>query len=252
MEPASNALAVVAEGVREARNAARTDTGVLRIGLSWIEALGELQQPILSAYAEAYPETHLVFTLLDPGEQYHGLPGNVVDIALTRLPLDPEQCAWIELFADQRVVGVAVGNPVFDAPAVHVADIIDMPVPNIVLRTAAPSVLSYWMLDELRGEPGQRVGELIGSPTELAYTALHHSDLICAGPGTVRRYPPLPPSLLRFIDIVDGGTNCAVVACRRNERRPAVLRFCEMAKKVTRQLGRSLLPSGTTILGTSN
>jgi hypothetical protein len=34
---------------------------------------------------------------MDPGELCNGLPGNIIDISLTRLPLNFELCAWTEL-----------------------------------------------------------------------------------------------------------------------------------------------------------
>jgi DNA-binding transcriptional LysR family regulator len=91
LDPANEALVVVADGIRAARDAARMDVEVLRIGVPYASALGELQQPILSAYAEVSPRTHLVFRSMDPGELYNGLSDNTIDISLTRLPLDPSR-----------------------------------------------------------------------------------------------------------------------------------------------------------------
>jgi DNA-binding transcriptional LysR family regulator len=64
------------------------------VGLPWAEALGEITQPILSTYAKTYPNIHLLFSSMDPSEFYNGLRDNTVDIALARLPSDPEYCTW--------------------------------------------------------------------------------------------------------------------------------------------------------------
>jgi DNA-binding transcriptional LysR family regulator len=61
LAPASEALAVVADGVRAVRDAARTDVEILRIGVPFASALGELQQPILSAYVE-HPLEHILYS----------------------------------------------------------------------------------------------------------------------------------------------------------------------------------------------
>ncbi len=251
LHPAEDALALVAEGLRAARATTRTERAeVLRIGLAWAEALGELTQPILSTYAESHPNVQLTFTAMDPGELYNSLSDNAVDVALARLPLDPEQCAWVELFEDHNVAVVGAGSPLFDADTVEVSDIIEMAMPDVILKSPAPELFSYWTLTDERGEGPQLVGNPVSSMIELSYTLLHNPALVCIGPETVHNFALFPPSFLRFIKVTDRDKSRAVVARRRDDRRPAVLSFCDVAQEVTRRLGPILLPREA-ILGAS-
>jgi DNA-binding transcriptional LysR family regulator len=248
VQPAGNALELVAEGLRVARAKAQADRPeVIRIGVPWAETLGELTQPILSAYAEAYPHIRLVYSSMDPGELYNGLPDQTVDVVLARLPLDPEQCEWTELFEDHHVAVVGVGSPLFDAESVRISDIIDLAMPDVVLRSPAPDFSSHWTLVRERGERPQLVGESISSAIELSYTLLHNPKLVCLAPETAQRLPLFPAQFLRFVKITDWEKSRAVVARRRGDRRPDVLRFFEVAQAVTRQLGPVLLPPGTVL-----
>ncbi|OXM68209.1 LysR family transcriptional regulator [Amycolatopsis vastitatis] len=248
LEPAGDALAVVADGVRAARAAARADgRAVLRVGLPWAEVMGELTQPILATYAKAYPDTQLLFSSLDPAGLYNGLRDNTIDIALARLPLDPEFCAWTPLFEDRRVAAVGTGNPFFDAEYVEIEDIVDMPIPDVVFKSPAPELYSYWTLEAERGARARISGNPVSSTIEVSYALVHEPDLVIIGPETIRRFPALPQSFLRFAVIADARPNRAVVARRRTDDRPAVLRFCEVAAAVARHLGPVLLPRGTTL-----
>jgi DNA-binding transcriptional LysR family regulator len=248
LEPASKALAVVTEGIQAARDASLARCDLLRVGIPSTDGLSEMTPLILSAYNATFPTVRMFFRSLDPGELYNGLPDDTIDVALTRLPLNPERCTWTALFEDRRVVGVAVGNPLFEASTVRISDIINMPMSNVVLRSPADAVSAYWMLNDSRGgNPPQQLGGPVSTTSEVAYTILHHSALMCPGPEPIRRYPPLAPSLLRFIDIIDDDVNCAVVARRRSDRRSAVLCFCEIASAITYRLGSAILPTGAKV-----
>ena len=248
LEPASKILTAVADAVRTAKTAASADDHVLRVGLPWAEGLGELTRPILSTFAESFPQTRLIFRSLDPDELYNGLPNDAIDVALARLPLDPETHVWTRLFEDKPVACVAIGNPIFEADALRIADIIEMPMPDLALKASVPNLMAYWRLHDYRGGCAPCViGEQVSSAMELAYTTLRYPSLVSVGPEPVRRYPPLAATLIRFIDIIDAGVNCAVVARRRGDRRPAVMSFCEVARTVTRQMGKLLLPDDTTV-----
>jgi hypothetical protein len=127
------------------------------------------------------------------------------------------------LFEDHRVVVVGIGNPIFEAEYVEIKDVIEMPMLDVEFKSPAPELFSYWTLEEERGAKAQLAGSPVSSTIEVSYALVHNANLVCAGPETLRRFPSLPQSFLRFITIVDDKTNCAVAARRRNDERPSVL-----------------------------
>jgi LysR family cyn operon transcriptional activator len=245
LEPARYALAAVADGLQAARDAGRLDSGVLRVGLL-CGAAGELTEPILAAFATAFPQVQLRFRELDMGSLYNGLLDDGIDVAFTRLPLDPERHAWTILFAEPRLLGVGAGHHLADAVTVTLDDILALPMPTCPLQQDAPDAYRYWMLNQYRNDyPPRHAGNPVATPLETAHELVRHPPLVVVGPELFRRVPPLPSQVLRMINLQGISTTHVVAARRRRDRRPTVVAFCQIAGTTAHHLAPLVLPEGT-------
>ncbi|MFD2763270.1 LysR family transcriptional regulator [Micromonospora eburnea] len=231
LEPAQRAMVEVADGVRAAQETIGVG-GTLRVGFS-AGGFGDLIPSILPAWQRAAPEVRLILRDLTVGGLYTALIEDRIDVALTRLPLDPERHDWTVLFAEPRVLGLNVRHPLADAgEAVSLADVLTLPMPRI---EDVPTIRDYWLLNEHRdGCPPQQRGVAVTSPAEIAYLILQDPSLVAVGPRTVRGLSPLAE--LRFIELSGVTPVPFVAAARRHDRRAAVLAFRQVAATVARRL----------------
>lgn len=244
LEPARQALAAVADGLQAARDAGRLNSGALRVGLL-CGAAGELTQPILTAFATAFPQVQLRFRELDMGSLYNGLLEDGIDVAFTRLPLDPERHAWTILFAEPRLLGVGAGHYLADAATVTLDDILALPMPTGPLQEDAPDAYRYWALNEYRNDyPPRHAGNPVATPLETAHALMRHPSLMVVGPDLFRRVPPLPSQGLRMINLQGISTTHVVAARPRRDRRPTVVAFCQIASTTAHHLAPLVLPGG--------
>jgi DNA-binding transcriptional LysR family regulator len=73
-----------------------------------------------------------------------------IDLALTRLPLDPDRHAWNVLFTEPRVLGVSTRHPLADANSVAVDDVTVLPMPMYDPTKAPQQIGAYWSLNDYR------------------------------------------------------------------------------------------------------
>ncbi|MEU2616254.1 LysR family transcriptional regulator [Micromonospora sp. NPDC007271] len=232
LEPAQRAVVEVADGVRAARESIGTGGGMLRVGFS-AGGVGDLIASILPAWQRAAPEVRLVLRELTVGGLYTALLEDRIDVALTRLPLDPERHDWTVLFAEPRVLGLNARHPLADAgAAVSLADVLTQPMPRI---EDVPTIRDYWLLNHHRdGCPPQQRGVAVTSPAEMAYLILQDPSVVAVGPRTARGLSPLAE--LRFVELAGVDPVPFVAAARRHDRRAAVLAFRQVAAAVARRL----------------
>ncbi|MFE0026842.1 LysR family transcriptional regulator [Amycolatopsis sp. NPDC059021] len=230
LEPARTALAVVADGVRAARAIALGATGPLRVGLVYGGA-GAVTQPILTAFAKAFPEFRLEFRAeLPVALAYTALLDGEVDVAFTQLPLHPERHAWSVLYEERRVVVVNDSHCLADADSVTLADVLPFPILSANPGRTPPEVADYWLLNDFRNgvAPHRRVTEAWSVP-EIAQTVVHSPGVVAMCSEIARRFPPVPNAPLRFLDIPEAGVSKAVVAHRIDDERPIVAAFRRFA-----------------------
>ncbi|MFD9890200.1 LysR family transcriptional regulator [Amycolatopsis sp. NPDC059027] len=238
LEPARRAMAAVADGLLVARDLAGGASGSLRVGMIY-GAAGAVTQPILSAFAKAFPDVRLNFRAeLPVGRAYSALLEDEVDVAFTRLPLHPQRHAWTVLYEERRVLVVHEHHRLARTSSVTIEEVLPLPILSANPAGTAPEVNDYWQLNEYRnGEPPPLFLTEAWSVLEVAYTLLQHPDVVATCADVARRHHPLPGTPLLFIDLLEGGASKAVVARRRGDHRPLVRAFCHIAATVAHQPG---------------
>ncbi|MFE0593464.1 LysR family transcriptional regulator [Micromonospora echinospora] len=231
LEPAQRTVVGIADGVRAVRDTVGGG-GTLRVGFS-TGGGGELIASILAAWPRVAPEVRLVLRELTVGGLYTALLDDRVDVALTRLPLDPEQHDWTVLFAEPRVLALSARHPLADVGAtVPLAEVLTLAMPRI---EDVPTIRDYWLLNDYReGCPPQQRGVTVSSPAEMAYLILQDPSVVAVGPRTARGLSLL--SELRFVELTQIAPVSFVAAARRHDRRTAVLAFRQLAATVARRL----------------
>jgi DNA-binding transcriptional LysR family regulator len=245
VEPARRALSSVQEAVQAARETAGAVDSVLRVGLLQVGA-AELTTPILTAFTRAFPSVQLRFWDLIRPADYSDLLEARIDVALARLPLDPDRFAWTVLFSEPRILGVSSHHPLAAADAVEVTDILDLPMANVGPKNDI-GICAYWTLDDYRnGEPPPIRGEIASTLSETAH-AIAYSDIISVGPESIRRMQLPVGDSIRLLTLRNTSNNAVVVARRRADRRLVTRAFCETAAAVARELGPIVLPHHSTV-----
>jgi DNA-binding transcriptional LysR family regulator len=233
LAPARRALAGVQDAIQAGRDATAVPETVLRIGLCY--AAGTITEPVLGAYRTLFPRVRLAFRELTRPAVCDDLTDDRVDVAITRLPLDPERLAWHTLRREPRILGVAAGHPLADAAEVHVEEILHLRMP----RLGPPDdvgVCAYWRLDDYRnGEPPPLTGDPVSTVLEVAHTVAY-GESIAVGVPSLRRFLGIAGRALRPVALRGVSDSEVVVARRRTDRRPAVLAFCDTAAEVAGRL----------------
>ncbi|TCO54033.1 LysR family transcriptional regulator [Actinocrispum wychmicini] len=233
LDPARRALEAVAEGLRAARDIAGSTSGPLRVGMIY-GAAGSVTQPILSAFARAFPDVRLHFRgELPVGQAYTALLDGEVDVAFTRLPLHPLRHAWITLYEERRVVVVHTQHPLADAATATLDQVLPLPILAANPARTAPEVNDHWLLNDFRnGEPPPLYLSEAWTVVEIAQTLVHTPTVVAMCSEIARQLSPLPNAPLRFLDLPEAGTSQAVIARRQNDHRPIVEAFCHLAATV--------------------
>ncbi|MEV0675235.1 LysR family transcriptional regulator [Actinosynnema sp. NPDC050436] len=237
VEPAGRALTTVDDGVRAAREAAMKASGDLRVGMIYAAA-GSLTQSILAAFAAAFPDVRLHFRAeLPVARAYTALVRDEVDVAFTRLPLNPARHSWHTLYRERRVVVVHERHPLADAGSVALADVLPLTILAARPARTPPEVGDHWLLNDFRNgdAPAQYVTEAWSVP-EIAQTLAHNPDVIAMCSEIARSRPPAPGAPLRFLDVPEAGLSEAVIARRKGDHRRHVTAFYEVAATVARSL----------------
>ncbi|TQM85384.1 LysR family cyn operon transcriptional activator [Saccharothrix saharensis] len=237
VEPADRAIMIVADGVRSARESALAATGDLRVGMIYAAA-GALTQSVLSAFAAAFPDVRLHFRgELPVARAYTALARDEVDVAFTRLPLDPARHAWHVLYRERRVVVAHESNPLSDARTVSLSDVLPLPILSARPSRTPPEVEEHWLLNDFRnGTAPERYVTDAWTVPEIAQTLVHNPAVIAMCSEIARSRPPIPDAPLLFIDLPEAGLSEAVIARRESDRRPHVTAFCDVAVAVARGL----------------
>ncbi|MEU5538554.1 LysR family transcriptional regulator [Streptomyces sp. NPDC020362] len=223
-------LTEVDEAAGAARRAAH-DRVTLRIGIA-LPLPMEIHVPVLSAFAEAYPQVRLAWREIGFAECDQPLINGEIDVALMRLPVDPELLVWEQLIDEPHGLAVPVGHPLNDAPEVKLADVIDEPLP-LVDSVVSKRMRRYWQLYAQRNDlPPQFVGQPVGTPQELLLS-VKLNRVVCPGPYTCRNIPL--PAGVRIVELFDLPRAVTVAARRRDDQRELPLQFSELASLTARQ-----------------
>lgn len=222
------ALDALDTAVVEARQRAAGTAGRLRIGFGMGAAL-ELTPRILEEFAREYPNVEIEMREFGLPDQSAGLSERWADVAFIRPPLAIHDIVAHTLFVEPRVLTVSARHEIAGRRAVHVADILDVPL--AVGRSTDEQYRRFWTLQDYRSD----LTEPLLRPTT---TNTEEIELIAAGlactvnPAAIMRY--IPHAGVRFVPIVDVPGSAVAVAWRRDAGNPLAVAFNRVAQQVRR------------------
>lgn len=221
-------LAELDAAVAEARQVADGAAGELTIGY----LASDVAEPMpwfVDAYRKAWPGARLRFAELSMSDQFDRLLEKNVDVAFLRLPVGDERILVRPLYAEPRVAAVPVHHRFADADHLTVGDLFDEPFPTPAPPTP-PDWRGFWTCDVERGEPSRRATDVRTIGECLA--AVAYLDAVDTWPLSTSR-ALLHPGV-RFVPL-SAAYSSVGVAQRRDDERPGVRAFCDLAVRVTRE-----------------
>ncbi|GHE47664.1 hypothetical protein GCM10018785_16540 [Streptomyces longispororuber] len=224
-------LAAVDDAARAARRAA-DGPARLSVGIG-VPLPRDVHLPVLSAFAAAHPEVRVAWRELTITDFDTPLTSGEVDVALIRMPLDPERLVWEPLLAEPRGLAVPPGHRLHGRDGATLADVIEEPLPHVA--PAVPDGMRRWwqMYAQRNGEAPEFVGEPVSSPYEIfTSVVLHH--VVCPGPFAFRTTPL--PAGVRILPLTGLPGALVVAARRREDHRELPAAFCALAAELARGL----------------
>ncbi|MGW3767537.1 LysR family transcriptional regulator [Actinomadura verrucosospora] len=224
-------LAATADAVSAARHRA-AGPRTLRIGIAG-PLPGDVQVPVISAFKAAFPEVRTAWRALELNELDRPLLDGDVDVALIRLPVDPERLDWEVLVDDEpRAVLVPTGHPLAEAGTLTLEDVIDAAF--VAIADSVPLTAQRWwtFYEERNHEDARFLGEPVDTVAAAALS-IRLNDVPCPGPFALR--DALAPSGIETLPMTGLSPTVTVAARRRSdEGLPEV--FCELAARTVREL----------------
>ncbi|MEU9840034.1 LysR family transcriptional regulator [Actinomadura sp. NPDC048032] len=224
-------LAATADAVSAARHRA-AGPRTLRIGIAG-PLPGDVQVPVISAFKAAFPEVRTAWRALELNELDRPLLDGDVDVALIRLPVDPERLDWEVLVDDEpRAVLVPAGHPLAEAGTLTLDDVIDAAF--VAIADSVPLTAQRWwtFYEERNHEDARFLGEPVDTVAAAALS-IRLNGVPCPGPFALR--DTLAPSGIETLPMTGLSPTVTVAARRRSdEGLPEV--FCELAARTVREL----------------
>jgi DNA-binding transcriptional LysR family regulator len=227
-------LAAVDAAITDVADVA-TDT-TLRVGIM-SNGSAELTPAVVQAFHRACPEILVEFLALDFTEHVSALVQHRVDVAFVRPAPDDERITVDVLTTERRIVVVPASWAVADAPAVRLADVLDLPFVTLPDHTPRQFSDYLYFADARGGLSPHRSRAHAVTPHEVLTTA-------AAGRGagsaleSFQRYYPWPGTVC--VPVLDAPTDHSVLATRADDRNPAVRTFRSLATGLARELGPKL------------
>lgn len=207
--------------------------GVLRVGLL-TDGAGPLTAPIIAAFRAARPRVEVVVRTIQPNDGVDRLLDGRIDVALLHGPQAHAGIDVVPLFTQPRVVAVAAGSPLADAPELAAAALLDQ---RVATRNPAVPVdwEGFFTLREERGEEPERVGEPASSFDEVLWN-IALNDVVLTLPAHLAVAHPGAGFGIRYVPVPDLAPVTYSLAVRREHHSPTVSAFRTAALNAARQL----------------
>jgi DNA-binding transcriptional LysR family regulator len=213
---------------------ARRGGELLRIGIEG-PGLAELNQPIIAAMAERFPEARLVL------KECLGLPhaffDHRLDVALVRTPFDDARLVVHPVASEPRGLLVPPDHRLAGAVHASVHEVLDEPF--VAVAPHAPSTRDHWLATERRGGRPPLIGGEAFTVQEVV-NAVGHLGLVTTGCASLARFHPFPE--VAFVPAVDLEPEELGVAVLREEERPLVLEFVALVRELAEELADEAAP----------
>ncbi|MCI2419147.1 LysR family transcriptional regulator [Saccharopolyspora sp. K220] len=239
LTPAGERLVRHARSLLAAADAAIADVAdvgaatTLRVGIMG-HGSAELTPATVRAFQRAHPEIPVELVALDFTEHVSALVQHRVDAAFVRPAPDDDRITVEVLTTERRIVVVPASWELADAPAVRLADILELPYIRVPEHTPR-QFTDYLYFAGARGGLSPRRSRDHGvTPHEvLAAAAAGHG----AGSAleSFQRYYSWPGTVC--VPVLDAPWEHSVLATRAGDRNPAVRMFRSLATRLARELG---------------
>lgn len=225
--PLARSMVEAADEVSRWAQAASRPQQVLRIGYMATGA-GDATQEILRAAEESLRGIDIRLRYVDWGEQVRVVVDGDVDVAFIRDPAPAPQLRVSTILTEPRVVILPVDHPLASRTGVRFDEIAgERFLPS---ATGSPEWIDYWLVNPRPDGSRARVGPSISSVEEmLDYCAAGRGVAVTAT--SVSHFYAHPG--VRFVEIVDLPHTHVLLAARKDNTDPLVLRFEELALSVT-------------------
>ena len=216
----------------------RHSVGRLSVGLL-AHGMAELNTPIVRAFRAAHPRTELHMCGVAYGDEVEALSSGRIDVLLALGPVHDDRLEFHHLAREPRVAVLSRQDPLADAPAVAVQDIVHRPYLRTSDTGAGTPWSDYWMLGDIRPvSDAQFVGIPARSVTE-AHARIALGEGIGTAPASTARFSPHPD--LAFVPVVDAPHSPLGIAVRRAPDEPLTDAFVHTAGVAARRLAPALL-----------
>ncbi|MBO2451531.1 LysR family transcriptional regulator [Actinomadura barringtoniae] len=214
------------------------DDSVLRVGIMG-HGSAELTPAILQAFYRARPQTRVSVEGLNYDEHVSALLERKVDVAFVRPEPGDERIVADVMTTEPRIVLVSARSPLAAADHVTLADVLDLPYLNVPVCTPQAFTNYLYFMDARGGEWPRRGPDTTRNPQECLTSA-------AAGRGvgsalySFMRFHPWPG--VKYLPVVDAPWDDSVLVSRRDDLRPAIQTFRNVARSLARDLGPVLVP----------
>jgi LysR family transcriptional regulator, benzoate and cis,cis-muconate-responsive activator of ben and cat genes len=235
--PYARTMVAAANAASDAVTDTQADDGVpLRVGVM-APGSAELTPAILRAFRKAHPHTLLSVESLSFAEHTAALTEHRVDLAFVRPPPDDERLLADVLTTEPRMLIVSSADPVADAEAVHVRDVLDLQFVGLPER--APHVFTdYLYFASARNGVPPRCTDERATTIQDVLTTVSAGRGMGAGLGSFARLYHWPG--IRFLPVLDAPWEHTALASRRNDPRPEVRAFRTLAAALAHEIGPPL------------
>jgi DNA-binding transcriptional LysR family regulator len=230
------AAKAASDAVRDIRTGGSTP---LRVGVM-APGSAELTPAVLRAFRQAQPQTHLTIESLGFTDYITPLLEHRVDVAFVRPAPDDERIAAEVLTAEPRVIIAPAPSELADADGLRLADVAETA--YVRLPDSTPrGFVDYAYLAVARNGMSPPLG------LDQVRTAQDLLNCVATGQGigatlhSLGRFYRWPG--VRCVPVIDAPWEESVLATRRNDSRPEVRAFRDLAVLIARDLGPKLVPA---------
>ncbi|GAA0223635.1 LysR family transcriptional regulator [Actinomadura nitritigenes] len=209
------------------------DGGAFRVGVMG-HGSAELTPAIVRAFRQARPGIRLTIMPLDFTEHVSALVERKVDVAFVRPAPDDDRIVSDVLTTEPRIVGVPAEGPAAEAGALHLADVLDLPI--VAVPDITPSVFTDYLYftPAVNGERGRRGPDVARHPQDVMLS-IAAGRTVGSALRSFARYYAWPG--VRYVPILDAPWDSSVLATRRDDPDPRVAAFRAIAAALARDLG---------------
>jgi DNA-binding transcriptional LysR family regulator len=233
LDGARETLAGLDRTVAAARNAARSLTGELVVGLN-VAAAGELPTGLIAAFREAEPQVGVRLRTYELNQPAAGLLDRSADVSFVRPPLAAAGLCLESLAEEPRVFVLAAGHPLASRSSLRLADVAGLP--WVAAEEAADGSdpvrwRDDWLMSPRPGGDQPIIGAVARTIDEWReHVVAGHGVCLC--PASAETFYARPGLTFVASEGVPAATLC--IAWRADDDRPAVRRFVEVVTAFAR------------------